>query len=59
MSPLAVIDYTLVTALGVGRGATLDSLLQSRSGLARRDFETASLDTWLGKIGRASCRERV
>ena len=50
MSPLAVIDYTLVTALGVGRGATLDSLLQSRSGLARRDFETASLDTWLGVV---------
>ena len=48
MTPLAVTDFTLVTALGAGRDATLAALLASRSGLAQQDFETAALDTWLG-----------
>ncbi len=50
MKPLAVSDYTLVTALGRGRAATLAALQAGRSGLARRDFETAALDTWLGVV---------
>ncbi len=48
MKPLAVTDFTLVTALGAGRDATFAALQASRSGLARQDFETAALGTWLG-----------
>ena len=48
MKPLAVSDHTLVTALGHGRDATLAALRESRSGLARRDFETAAIGTWIG-----------
>ena len=48
MKPLAVVDYTLVTALGAGRAATLGALQASRSGLARQRFETADVDSWLG-----------
>jgi 3-oxoacyl-[acyl-carrier-protein] synthase-1 len=50
MKPLAVSDHTLVTALGHGRDATLAALRESRSGLARRDFETAAIGTWIGEV---------
>jgi len=50
MKPVAVTAYTLVTALGAGRDATLDALRRSRGALARRSFETATLDTWLGVV---------
>lgn len=48
--PVAVTDYTLATALGAGRAATLAALREGRSGLARRAFETARLDTWIGEV---------
>ena len=41
---------TVVTALGRGVGATQAALAACRSGLARRTFETAEVDTWLGVI---------
>lgn len=50
MTPVAVTDFTLVSALGAGRAATLDALLEGRSGLQRRRFEGAELDTWLGVV---------
>lgn len=50
MKPLAVTDYTLASALGVGRAATLAALRDGRSGLARKTFETAVLDTWIGEV---------
>lgn len=50
MKPLAITEYTLVTALGDGREATLAALRAGRSGLAHRPFETAALDTWLGIV---------
>jgi 3-oxoacyl-[acyl-carrier-protein] synthase-1 len=50
MKPVAVTDYTLVTALGHGRAATLAALAEPRTGLARRSFETAEIDTWLGVV---------
>ncbi|MDP1650547.1 MAG: beta-ketoacyl-[acyl-carrier-protein] synthase family protein [Rubrivivax sp.] len=50
MKPLAIADHTLVTALGHGRDATLAALRTSRSGLARRDFETAAIGTWIGEV---------
>ncbi len=50
MTPIAVTDFTVVSALGVGRQATLAALREGRSGLVRRGFETAQLDTWLGVV---------
>ena len=50
MKPLAITDYTVVSALGLGRAPTLDALRAGRSGLARQVFETAAIDTWLGVV---------
>jgi 3-oxoacyl-[acyl-carrier-protein] synthase-1 len=50
MTPLAVSDITVVSALGHGRGATLDALQAGRSGLRQVDFETAALSAWLGVV---------
>ncbi|MBI5719815.1 MAG: beta-ketoacyl-ACP synthase [Burkholderiales bacterium] len=41
---------TLVTALGRGRDATFGALRSGRSGLVRRRFESAEVDTWLGVV---------
>jgi 3-oxoacyl-[acyl-carrier-protein] synthase-1 len=48
--PLAVSDFTVVSALGHGRDATWAALRDGRSGLRRVDFETAALGTWLGMV---------
>jgi 3-oxoacyl-[acyl-carrier-protein] synthase I len=53
MKPLAISHYTLITALGHGRAATLAALQADRTGLAARPFETAKLDTWLGVVDGA------
>ena len=50
MKPLAIRDFTLVTALGQGRAPHLAALQAARTGLARQDFETAALGTWLGVV---------
>jgi 3-oxoacyl-[acyl-carrier-protein] synthase I len=50
LKPLAIADFTLVTALGAGRAATLAALQAGRTGLARQDFETAHIGTWLGVV---------
>jgi 3-oxoacyl-[acyl-carrier-protein] synthase-1 len=50
MRPIPVTDFTLATALGHGRAATLAKLEQGDTGLAKRDFETAALGTWLGVV---------
>jgi 3-oxoacyl-[acyl-carrier-protein] synthase-1 len=50
MKPLAITDYTAASALGTGRAATLAALQAGRSGLARVDFETAAIGTWLGVV---------
>jgi 3-oxoacyl-[acyl-carrier-protein] synthase I len=53
MTPLAISDFTAVSALGHGRAAMLEALQNSRTGLARQQFETAALDTWLGVVAGA------
>lgn len=50
MKPVGVTDYTLVSALGSGRDATIAALREGRSGLARKPFETVALDTWIGEV---------
>ena len=49
-TPLAISDFSIVTALGHGHAATQRALQAARTGLARRPFETAALDTWLGVV---------
>ncbi|CAN5273217.1 beta-ketoacyl-[acyl-carrier-protein] synthase family protein [soil metagenome] len=55
MKPLAVSDFTLVSALGRGRAVHLAALREGRSGLAPCDFapiddEPTPLDTWVGAV---------
>lgn len=50
MTPIAVSDHTVTSALGRGRSATWAALQAMRSGLAPQRFETAGLDTWLGLV---------
>ena len=50
MKPVAVTDYTVASAIGIGRDATLSSLQAGRTGLEPRGFETAVLQTWLGEV---------
>jgi 3-oxoacyl-[acyl-carrier-protein] synthase I len=48
--PLPITAYTLCSAAGEGRAATLDSLRQRRSGLRRNDFGATPLATWIGRV---------
>jgi len=50
MTPLAIAEYTLVTALGAGREATLAALQAQRSGLAPAHFLDVELPTWIGEV---------
>ena len=50
LTPLAITNHTLATALGVGRTATLQALREGRTGLKPQPFETADLGTWLGLV---------
>lgn len=50
MRPLAIRGYTLVSALGAGRGATLAGLRAARSGLTPCDFPGAELPAWIGRV---------
>lgn len=53
MKPLAVSDFTVVSALGHGRAATLSALQAGRTGLKKQSFETANIATWLGVVDGA------
>ena len=53
IKPLAVSSYTLVSALGAGRDATLRALGESRTGLALQQFETVLPASWLGVVAGA------
>ena len=50
IQPLAITHCTLVNALGKGKAATLQALLQQRSGLHPCDFLDANLDTFIGRV---------
>jgi 3-oxoacyl-[acyl-carrier-protein] synthase-1 len=50
MTPLAVSDFTLTTALGAGRARTLEALRAQRSGLAPARFLDVELPTWIGAV---------
>ena len=48
--PLRVTAYTVCTAAGIGRAATLTALDQRLSGLTRNDFGPSPLATWIGRV---------
>ena len=50
MTPLAISHYTLTSALGAGREATLAALQAGRSGLAPKRFLDVELSTWIGEV---------
>lgn len=50
MRPLQLTSFTLTTCLGRGLAAALRALQSRASGLARRPFETAVLDTCIGEV---------
>lgn len=46
-----ILDFTLTTALGTGKGANLDKLSKEISGLSPCEFHEATrLDTWTGEV---------
>ncbi len=50
MSPLLLSRYTATSCLGAGLTATRVALAECRGGLAPCDFETAWLETWIGRV---------
>jgi 3-oxoacyl-[acyl-carrier-protein] synthase-1 len=48
--PLAIAAHSLASALGLGLAPTWAALRAGRTGLALRDFETATLGCWLGVV---------
>ncbi len=50
MRPLAISAYSLCSAAGDGRAATLRALRERRSGLRHNDFGAAPLATWIGRV---------
>jgi 3-oxoacyl-[acyl-carrier-protein] synthase-1 len=47
--PLRITAYSVCSAIGEGREATLRSLTERRSGLRQNDF-LAGLNTWIGRV---------
>jgi 3-oxoacyl-[acyl-carrier-protein] synthase-1 len=52
MTPLLLKRFTATSCIGTGLPATLESLLEQRSGLKRCEFETADIDTHIGEVPR-------
>jgi 3-oxoacyl-[acyl-carrier-protein] synthase-1 len=50
MKPLLLKNFTATSCIGVGVAATLESLLEQRSGLASCAFETVDIDTYVGEV---------
>lgn len=48
--PLRVAAYTVCTAAGTGRAATLRALVERCSGLTPNDFGPSPLATWIGRV---------
>jgi 3-oxoacyl-[acyl-carrier-protein] synthase-1 len=50
MKPLLLKNFTATSCIGQGVAATLESLLEQRSGLKRCEFETVDIDTHIGEV---------
>ncbi len=50
MQPLILSSYTLTNALGAGLDATTRAIKQKSSGLRPCDFDTAAIETFIGRV---------
>jgi 3-oxoacyl-[acyl-carrier-protein] synthase-1 len=50
MTPLPVSAYTVTSSLGAGRSAHWNALRSGRTGLRKLQFDTNTLDCWLGEV---------
>jgi 3-oxoacyl-[acyl-carrier-protein] synthase-1 len=50
MTPLPLSAFTVTSALGAGREAHLNALKTGQTGLRKSQFDTNTLDCWLGKV---------
>ena len=50
MKPLLLKNFTATSCIGQGVAATLESLLEQRSGLEKCQFETVDIDTHVGEV---------
>lgn len=50
MTPLLLSHFTATSCIGTGLAATRAALAAGRPGLTRCDFETVTLDTWIGRV---------
>jgi len=50
MTPLPISAYTVTSALGAGRDAHWNALRSGQSGLRKSQFDTNTLDCWLGEV---------
>jgi len=50
MTPLWLREFTASSCIGQGLSATLDALIQQRSGLKHCNFETVDIDTHIGEV---------
>ena len=50
IAPLQISAYTLASAAGIGRAATVCALRERRSGLRANDFGDPPLATWVGRV---------
>jgi 3-oxoacyl-[acyl-carrier-protein] synthase-1 len=50
MQPLAISHFSIVNGLGAGSTAVAGALRARQSGLRACDFETVTLDTWIGRV---------
>jgi 3-oxoacyl-[acyl-carrier-protein] synthase-1 len=50
VSGITINARTITNSLGHGEAATLSALRQPRGGLRPCDFDTAELDTWIGRV---------
>ncbi len=48
--PLHIPAFTVCSAMGDGRAATLEALQQRRTGLTRNDFGASPLPSWIGRV---------
>jgi 3-oxoacyl-[acyl-carrier-protein] synthase-1 len=50
MKPLSIKSFTATSCIGRGVTATLQSLIEHRSGLKACEFETVDIDTYIGEV---------
>ena len=53
MQPLHVSAMTLASSLGIGLGPTVAAIRAQTAVLRACDFETVTLDTWIGPVDEA------